>query len=91
MTNATETKTKTFTIHYPVTLYTLVSVERDANISEEELLASISKDDLVNGSEDDDGAWEDLKCVWRDATPGDLTITDEDGDYVYQEDPFLNA
>ena len=79
----TTTTEKEFSIIYPVTSYVRVTVTRDANISEEDLLASISKDDLVNGSYDDDGVWDDLKEVWRSATPGELSIQDENWDEVF--------
>ena len=85
MTQATATKTKTFIVRYPVTTYVAVEVERDANISEEELLRSISRDDLSKGETQDDCAWDSLKSSWRDA---DAVVYVYDEDDCYEEAVF---
>ena len=51
MTASTSTQTKTFIVRYPVVIYIDVDVERSSDITREELLESISKDDLVNGDD----------------------------------------
>ena len=70
--------TKEFIIRYETTTYTYVSVERDANITEKELLDSITRTELDAGSYEDDGVWDQLKEAWRSAEPGMFSITDDD-------------
>ena len=79
MTNATATK-KTFIVRYPVVTYHAVEVERDANITEEELLDSISKSDLMAGEAQDDCAWDSIKSAWREGE-ADIYVYDEDDCY----------
>lgn len=93
----TKTGTKTFVIQYPVTSYTQVTIERSSDISEEDLLKSVTKDDLVSGYHDQENSWDSLKDSWRESVPGDLFITDEVGDQLFvwplwgtSSPPFLN-
>ncbi len=79
MTTST-TQTKTFIVRYPVTTYIDVEVQRPSDITEEELLNIIDKDELVNGVENDEGGWDSLKSAWRDGSPD--VILDEDYEEV---------
>ena len=74
------TTSKTFIVRYPVTTYIDVEVERPSDISREELLTSISKDDLINGDTIDEGAWDSLKSAWREGYAD--WICDEDYEEV---------
>ena len=77
MTTATATKTKKFIVRYPVTTYYFVEVERAENITEEDLLNSITRDELTKGEAQNDCGWDSIKSAWRD---GDAET------YVYDED-----
>lgn len=57
-------ETQTFVVAYRMTVYNYVHVERPVNISREDLLLSIDKDDIVNG--DCDVSWDDVKDAWRE-------------------------
>ena len=85
MTTSTPTKTETqvFNITYTYTAYHSVSVERPSDISEEELLSSITRDELASGSDSGD-AWSSLKDSWRESQPGQLDITDEEMEPLFQ-------
>ena len=76
----TATQTKTFIIRYPVSTYHEVCVERPADISEEELLGSISRQDLTNGMHCDDDAWDSVKDAWREGKAD--YICDEEYDEI---------
>jgi hypothetical protein len=79
MTTSTKTETKTFYVSYRVVSYFGVYVERDANITQEELIKSITKDELFTGEAD--GEWDGLKDAWRE---GDVSyIRNEDGDDAF--------
>ena len=69
--------TKTFIVRYPVVTYHAVEVERDATISEQALLESITRQDLVEGEAQNDCGWDSLKSSWRE---GDAEV------FVYDED-----
>ena len=70
------TATKTFIVRYPST-YHAVEVERPENLTESELLSSITRDELMSGEEQNDCGWDSLKSSWRN---GDAQV------YVYDED-----
>ena len=72
----TSTQTKTFIIRYPISSFHEVCVERPSDISEDELLGSISRQDLINGSQFDGGVWDSLKDAWREGN----------ADYICDED-----
>ena len=80
MTNATVTQTKTFIVQYPVTTYHAVEVERPVDITEEELLKSITRDELMSGEEQNDCGWDSLKSNWRNKV-ADVYVYDEDDCY----------
>ena len=59
------TSTTTFQIYYPVTTYEIVEVERPSDISRDELLASVSREDLEDSIHENGGcAWDSLKDAW---------------------------
>ena len=79
MTTSTQTDLKTFSISYRVVSYHYVQVDRPADITQAELLKSITKDELVSGEED--GGWDGLKDAWRQ---GDVSyIQDEKGNDAF--------
>ena len=80
----TKTDTQVFNITYTYTAYYSVSVERPSGITEQELLNSITRDELTSGSDSGD-AWSNLKEEWRAAEPGDLDISDEEGEPLFQD------
>ncbi len=75
----TPTETKTFTVSYRVVSYYDIQVERPADITEEDLIASINRDDLSDGEET--GGWDGLKEAWRNSDVS--LILDEDGEQVF--------
>ena len=72
---------KTFVVRYPVTTYYAVEVERDDNITENELLESITREELMKGEAQEDCAWDTLKDAWRECE-GECYTYDEDGCYT---------
>ena len=81
-----EDGTAEFTIRYELKSYWYVTVDRDPNITEEDLLASIDKDELLSGEENSDSAWDELKDAWANAGVGELYITNADGDEMFLQD-----
>jgi len=81
----TATTKQTYTLHYSVSTTYVVEVERDADISEEALLSSITRDELEEAVEGED-MWGNLKEAWRAASPrdGSVFITDEEGNALYE-------
>ena len=76
---STSADTQTFMVSYRMVVYNNVRVERPADITEEDLIASISKDDIVNG--DCEVTWDDVKAAWQD---NDISaIYDEDFNEVF--------
>ena len=75
------TATKKFIVRYPVTIYCDVEVERPETITEEDLLKSITRDELGSGSTSDDCAWDSLKDRWRDKDIEAVYVYDEDDCY----------
>ena len=84
MTTATTTKTQTYRITIPFTSWTTIEVERPEDISELELLKSITREELANG-EDDGDSWSSLKDSWRESQPGDFHITDDECEPLFQD------
>ena len=80
MTTSTATQTKTFIVRYPITYYYDVKVERDTSISEEDLLYSITRTELIAGERLDDFAWDSLKSSWREGD-AEVFVIDEDDCY----------
>ena len=82
MTIATATETKTFIVRYPVTTYYAVKVVRDADITEEALLQSVTREEITHGESEDDCAWDSIKNEWRECN-AEVMMEDEDGCYDY--------
>jgi hypothetical protein len=80
MTTSTKTETKQFYISYCVVSSFGLYVERDANITKEELLESITRDDLHTGEAD--GEWDGLKDAWREGCVN--CIYDEGGNDAFE-------
>ena len=72
---------KTFIVRYPVTTYYAVEVERPEGITEEELLASVTREELTSGEPQEDCAWDTLKEAWRDCD-GEVFTYDGEGLYT---------
>ena len=79
MTTATKTETKEFILCYKVPCYTRVTVTRPANITEQELIDSITRDEMADCEEF--GSWDDLKEAWRDQSV--VEIMDSNYDTVF--------
>ena len=75
------TATKEFTIQYIFNSYCTVEVERPADISEKDLLESVTREDLTAG-DSQEGGWDDLKEAWRAAETGKHYIA-VDGEEVF--------
>jgi hypothetical protein len=75
------TELKTFQVSYRVVSYYDIQVERPANITEEELIASITRDEALGGNGEESGGWDGLKEAWR--TQDVSLILDEDGDQAF--------
>ena len=71
--------TRTYRIQYPVTCYIEVAVDRPLDISEKDLLESVTRDELANG-EDVSDAWDSLKDAWRESNVS--LILDEEGEAI---------
>ena len=71
--------TRTYRIQYPVTIYIEVSVVRPVDISEKDLLESVTRQELANG-EDISDAWDGLKDAWREGNVS--LILDEEGEDI---------
>ena len=75
---------KTFVVRYPVVTYHAVEVTRPSDITEDELLQSITREELVSGEVQDDCAWDTLKMAWRDCD-AEVFVYDEDECLEYCE------
>ena len=70
--------TRTYQVSFLVHTYHDVYVERPVDITEDELLASISRDDMANG--EPSGGWDEVKEAWREKRVS--LILDEEGEEV---------
>lgn len=70
--------TRTYQVSYEVTSYVEVFVDAPVDITREELLKSVTKDDLVAGEES--GHWDALKAAWRNDNVS--LILDEEGEEI---------
>ena len=71
--------TRVYHVSYVVDAYHDVYVERPVDITEDELLASITRDDLANGEPAGHG-WDEVKDAWRKKAVSH--ILDEEGEEV---------
>tara|TARA_Y100000766_G_C18663054_1_gene486180 strand:+ start:323 stop:553 length:231 start_codon:yes stop_codon:yes gene_type:complete len=74
----TATATKTFRVAYSCTFYYDVEVERPADITEEELIESISLEEFRTG---EDSGYNGVKEAWREKSVS--LILDENGESAF--------
>ena len=68
-----------YTVSYAVTCYNDVTVERPDNMSAEEIIDSITRQEMADGQMT--AEWEGCKDAWRTQTVS--LIYDQDGNQVY--------
>ena len=56
-------ETQTFVVAYRMEVYNYVRVVRPVDITRDDLLLSIDKDDIANG--ECETTWDDVKSAWR--------------------------
>ena len=79
ITTATPTATtETFTVTYRVDVYFTLQVERPSDTKPDDIITSITRDEIVNAEEDCDGLWDGIKEAWRNDEV--VRIENEQGD-----------
>ena len=68
-------------VNYSVNCTYTVEIERDLLPTEDELLESITRDELKQG--DGGLTWDDIKDAWRYSQPSDVIITDDEYNELY--------
>ena len=68
-------------VNYNVNVTYTVEIERETLPTEEDLIDSITKDELVNG--DGELTWDAIKDAWRCSDPSDIIITDDEFNELY--------
>ena len=68
-------------VNYNVNVTYTVEIERETLPTEEDLIDSITKDELVNG--DGELTWDAIKDAWRFSNPADIIITDDEFNELY--------
>ena len=68
-------------VNYSVIVTYTVEIERETLPTEDELIDSITKDELVNG--DGELTWDAIKDAWRFSDPSDIIITDDEFNELY--------
>ena len=68
-------------VNYSVNVTYTVEIERETLPTEDELIDSITKDELVNG--DGELTWDAIKDAWRFSDPSDIIITDDEFNELY--------
>ena len=68
-------------VNYSIPVTYTIEIERETLPSEDDLLESITKDELVDG--DGGLTWDHIKDAWRFATPTDVIITDDEFNELY--------
>ena len=68
-------------VNYNVNVTYTVEIERETLPTEEDLIDSITKDELVNG--DGELTWDAIKDAWRFSNPVDIIITDDEFNELY--------
>ena len=68
-------------VNYNVNVTYTVEIERETLPTEEDLIDSITKDELVNG--DGELTWDAIKDAWRYSDPTDIIITDDEFNELY--------
>ena len=77
---------QTVTISFPVITSYVISKVVDDGMSKDEIIDSITREDLSNSEENSDG-WGDIKESWRSAEPESIYIYLENGDEL-EASPF---
>ena len=74
-------------IEYEVTTSFRITVERDELPEDHDaLLESVTRDELVNGPMDVyDIQWDHIKYAWRESSPENTYVFDENNDPLYSE------
>ena len=68
-------------VNYNVNVTYTVEIERETLPTEEDLIDSITKDELVSG--DGELTWDAIKDAWRFSDPSDIIITDDEFNELY--------
>ena len=68
-------------VNYSVIVTYTVEIERESLPPEEDLIDSITKDELLNG--DGELTWDHIKDAWRFSDPADIIITDDEYNELY--------
>tara|TARA_A100001201_G_scaffold121151_1_gene104759 strand:+ start:316 stop:570 length:255 start_codon:yes stop_codon:yes gene_type:complete len=76
-------------ITYDVTTSMTLTVERDSIPEDhDELLESVTRQELSDNQLDvAEVEWDNIKTAWREATPENTWVTDEDDNELYQRTP----
>ena len=74
-------------ITYDVITSLTLTVERDSiPENHEELLESVTRQELEDNEMDvAEVGWDNIKSAWRDSTPENTWVLDEDNNELYQE------
>ena len=74
-------------ITYDVITSLTLTVERDSiPENHQELLESVTKQELIDNEMDvAEVGWDNIKSAWRDSTPENTWVTDEDNNELYLE------
>ena len=68
-------------INYSIPVTYTVVVERDELPDEDELLNTVTREEMLDG--DGEITWDDVKNAWRYSDPSDVIVTDENHDELY--------
>ena len=68
-------------VNYNVNVTYTVEIERETLPTEDDLIDSITKDELVNGA--GELTWDAIKDAWRYSNPSDIIITDDEFNELY--------
>lgn len=68
-------------VNYSVNVTYTVEIERETLPTEEDLIESVTKDELVNG--DGELTWDAIKDAWRYSNATDIIITDDEFNELY--------
>ncbi len=75
-------------IEYEVTTSFRITLERNELPKDHDaLLESVTRDELANAPMDVyDIEWDHIKMAWRESSPDNTYVSDENGDQLYEED-----
>lgn len=68
-------------VNYNVNVSYTVPIERETLPTEDELLESITRDELCGG--DGELTWDAIKDAWRFSNPSDVIVTDDEFNELY--------